>query len=194
MNLTELQQLVRAKYEKLGQEQVSSNSAVVEILKLIYENYESMTPDAQGSVEKLTNAIAEVFGGIAEGLPDGRLRRQIVRAVALATGGHYSAEALLDTLSNQVPSPSQFVSAASPVFCKVLQYLLDVLFDATRQTSQGIMRFALISLHYWCVDELLVAFHLSSRGYSSQAYSHIRTTYETLDKIRLFKEQPQWAE
>jgi hypothetical protein len=194
MNLQELQKLVRAKCEQVKQEPTEPNVKVAEVLKFMHANYEFMTPDAQQWVDKITSAIVEAFGTVAENLPDGQIRRQIVRTVAMASDAHHKAESLLDTLSNQVPSPYTFVTAAPPVFCRVLQYLLDVLFDATRQTSQGIERFAVISLHYWCVDELLVAFHLASRGYSSQAYSHIRTTYETLDKIKLFRQQPQWAE
>jgi hypothetical protein len=194
MNLEELQKQVRAKCEQMMQEPTAPNVKVAEVLKFMHANYESMTPDAQESVDKIISAIVEGFGTIAENLPDGQVRRQIARTVALASGGHYKAEGLLDTLSNQVPSPYPIVAAAPPVFCKVLQHLLDVLFDATRQTAHGIVWFASISLHYWCVDELLVAFHLASRGYSSQAYSHIRTTYETLDKIKLFTEQPQWAQ
>jgi hypothetical protein len=50
------------------------------------------------------------------------------------------------------------------------------------------------ALHYWCIDELLAAYHLSRHHFSTQAYAHIRLTYEHLDLITLFRQQPQWVE
>ena len=54
--------------------------------------------------------------------------------------------------------------------------------------------FAKISLFYLCIDELLTAFHLTQHAFVNQAYSHIRSIFENLDKIDLFHQQPEWAE
>src|SRR5438270_12822262 len=72
----------------------------------------------------------------------------------------FQSRDLLKTLSNPAAKQYAIVAAAPPVFCKLLQYVLDILFDATRQTGNGVAWFTALSLHYWCVDELLVAFHL----------------------------------
>lgn len=48
-----------------------------------------------------------------------------------------------------------------------------------------------------CGDELLAAFHLAQRGYASQALAHVRTVFEALDMLELFKQSPdlvdEWA-
>ncbi len=77
---------------------------------------------------------------------------------------------------------------------RALQILLDVLFDATRRTQKGTADFAKVSLSYWAVDEVLVALHLACRGFSNQAYAHIRTAFEMRDKIELFHGAPEWAD
>jgi len=40
---------------------------------------------------------------------------------------------------------------------------------------------------------LTAAFYLAERRYTTQAYNHLRTVHDLLDKAELFFEQPQWA-
>lgn len=86
------------------------------------------------------------------------------------------------------------IAAARATFTTILQHLLDVLFDVTRHSYEGVANFGKIGLFYWTVDELLAAFHLAQRGLTSQSYAHVRTVFEIRDKIELFEQQPKWAE
>lgn len=179
--------------EGLG-DPITFTSKMAEVLAFVDQHHESMTPDALAYVNKFWDGLIGVFEHGVEKLPDSAQRRDAARQIGLAAGKHFKAEYLLSTLTAPPANKFSIVEAAPPVFCKILQHALDVLFDATRQSSHGVAWFAVLSLHYWCVDELLAAFHLATRKYATQAYAHIRTAYETLDKIRLFKEQPEWAE
>jgi hypothetical protein len=51
-----------------------------------------------------------------------------------------------------------------------------------------------LGLLYWTVDELTAAFYLAERRYTTQAYNHLRTVHDLLDKAELFFRHPQWAE
>ena len=55
-------------------------------------------------------------------------------------------------------------------------------------------QFAVLGLLYWTVDELTAAFYLAERRYTTQAYNHLRTVNDLLDKAQLFFHHPQWAE
>jgi hypothetical protein len=72
--------------------------------------------------------------------------------------------------------------------------VLDLLFDATRVLQTGVAQFATLSMLYWTVDELNVAFYLAERKYTTQAYSHLRTVHDLLEKADLFFQQPRWAD
>jgi hypothetical protein len=80
------------------------------------------------------------------------------------------------------------------IFIRQLQNVVDLLSDVSEHSQNGIASFAKVSLFYFCIDELLAAFHLAQHSYINQAYSHIRTVSESLDKIELFDQQPEWAE
>ena len=76
---------------------------------------------------------------------------------------------------------------------ETVQSVLDLLFDVTREAQHGAGQFASLSMLYWTVDELNVAFYLSERKYTTQAYGHIRTVHYLLDKAEVFFQEPQLA-
>lgn len=69
-----------------------------------------------------------------------------------------------------------------------------MLWDATRESQHGVAQFATLGLLYWTVDELTAAFYLAERRYTTQAYAHLRTVHDLLDKAELFFQQPEWAD
>lgn len=194
MSIDEVQQFIKARYMEGIADTTSLQSKMSEVQSFVNQHYGTMTPEAAAYVDKLTDGLLKMFESGVEKVPDSAYRRELVRQIGFANRKHFKAEGFLAALSAAPANKFAIVEAAPPVFCKVLQHVLDILFDATREPHHGVARFAIISLHYWCVDELLTAFHLSTRQYATQAYAHIRTVYELLDKIRLFREQPQWAD
>ncbi len=92
------------------------------------------------------------------------------------------------------PLPRPVVEAARPVFLEAHQSILDLLWDASQKSQNGIAQFATLGLLYWTVDELTAAFYLAERRYTTQAYSHLRTVHDLLDKAQLFFRHPHWAE
>lgn len=86
------------------------------------------------------------------------------------------------------------VEAARPIFLDAQQSALDLLWDATQQSQQGVAQLATLGLLYWTIDELTAAFYLAERRYTTQAYAHLRTVHDLLEKAELFFFQPTWAD
>ncbi len=95
--------------------------------------------------------------------------------VAVMKRKHHRAENFLKGLGRPLPVPLPVAEAGKPIFVETVQSVLDLLFDVTREAQHGAGQFASLSMLYWTVDELNVAFYLSERKYTTQAYGHIRT-------------------
>jgi hypothetical protein len=159
------------------------------------EHYDELDEEAKTKTDNVFKMLQEELATAVNALPDGPQKRTIIRELGIIKGEHYSAARLLEGLR----LPSQIsdllvVAEGSAIVVEIIQQILDMLFDMTRHTHRGIAMFANIGLCYWAVDELLVALHLSQRAYTNQAYTHLRTVWEVLDKIELFLEQPEWAD
>jgi hypothetical protein len=167
---------------------------LAEFFSFTFDNYESMDSEAKAYVDSLQGGYIGLFSKGVDRLPEGPERRNLKRLVALARGKHFKAENLAKSLSSAPEYEFPIIQEAEPVFFAALQHLLDVLYDATSASHRGVARFSAISLMYWVVDELQVAFHLAQRKYASQAYAHVRIVYEHLDKVALFHKYPKWAD
>lgn len=165
-----------------------------EIFDFAVANEKFMDSEANAWFDNLLQVMANIFEeGLAK-LPDSPEKRNNLRLVALTKNKHHRAAGFLRGLGSPLPRPFPVAEAAKPVFLASLQAVLDVLFDATRQTQNGVAQFACLSMLYWTIDELNVAFYLAERRYATQSYSHIRTVYDLLEKVELFLKQPTWAE
>jgi hypothetical protein len=118
----------------------------------------------------------------------------MLRLIAEVKQKHHKAATFLKRLGMPYPVPIPIVEAARPIFLDAQQSILDLLWDATQQSQQGAAQFATLGLLYWTVDELTVAFYLAERRYTTQAYGHLRTVHDLLEKAELFFHQPKWAE
>jgi len=158
------------------------------------ENYDALDDEAKTSIDKTWEGLRAQIHAAVQAMRDGPEKRQIVRHLGIAEGIHFPADGLLGILESPTQLIEPVISAARSVSLKLLQGTLDVLFDVTRHTHKGAATFAKIGLFYWAIDELLAALHLAQRAFTNQAYAHIRTVFEILDKIELFHVQPKWAE
>lgn len=121
-------------------------------------------------------------------------KRQHQRLYARIKERHWNVEQFLQALNKPPTTNIPVLLHAREFFVKYLQSVLDFMFDVSKKTLKGESEFAQFSLTYLCVNEFMCAFHLLEHHYATQAYTHIRTVYEILDKIELFYKQPKWAE
>jgi len=165
-----------------------------EFMQYSIEHYEQLDEEAKSYIDNVFKALQKEARTIADKLPEGPEKRHTLRQLSLAGGGHFQADNLISILDSPTQVLLPILAAARQAFAQLLQRTLDVLFDATRHTHEGVANFAKIGLCYWAIDELLAASHLAQRAFTNQSYAHIRTDYEILDLIELFHRQPEWAE
>jgi hypothetical protein len=165
-----------------------------EIMDFGFANEASMDSEAKTYFDNLLKKIADTFEVGLRNVPDSPDKRKMLRAIAGTRREHHSSHELLKRLGMPYPVARPIVEAARPVFLQAHQSILDLLWDATRQSQAGIAQFATMGLLYWTVDELTAAFYLAERRYTTQAYSHLRTVHDLLHKAQLFFQHPQWAE
>jgi hypothetical protein len=165
-----------------------------EFMQYSIENYDALDEEAKSYIDRVFKGLEKTARAVADALPDGPQKRQMMRQLSLAGGGHFLAENLISILESPSQHESPILTAARQTFAQLLQRTLDVLFDATRHTHKGPANFAKIGLCYWAIDELLAAVRLAQCAFTNQSYAHIRTDYEILDLIELFDKQPQWAQ
>jgi hypothetical protein len=165
-----------------------------EVLDFASTNESAMDDEAKAYCDKLMDGISTMFEQGLAGVSDSPEKRKMLRLVALTKRKHHRAENFLKGLGKPLPVPFPVAEAGKPVFLDILQSVLDLLFDATREDQHGAAQFASLSMLYWTVDELTVAFYLAERKYTTQTYSHLRTVHDLLDKAELFFQEPQLAE
>lgn len=171
-----------------------SVAAMKNVLAFMRDNEHGFDAEAKAYADSLTTNLVHLFETGLSALPDGHARRSLARATAAFHGTHHTAKAFLEGLSSEPERNLPILQTAHSVFLEIMQRLLDILYEITRHSHQGAASLANITLLYWCFDELVAAFYLAERHYTTQAYSHLRTVTEHLDKIQLFYEQPNWAE
>jgi len=121
-------------------------------------------------------------------------KRKMLRLIALTRRKHHRAENFLTGLGRSLTKRFPVAEAGKPLFLDALQSVLDLLFDATRESQHGAGQFGSLSMLYWTVDELNVAFYLAERMYATQTYSHLRTVHDLLDRAELFFKFPEMAD
>ena len=169
MEPEEVKQFVEERFGGL----IAAKKPVAELMQevgtFLITNYDQMTSDAKGYADQLAVKFADVISATLPRLPDGKEKRVIARQIGQVQSKHFQAKYLARHLIDSPIGDSSVIIESETTFYGVLQRILDVLFDATRESSQGIPTMPLLALHYWCVDELLAAYHLSRHHFSTQA-------------------------
>ncbi len=167
---------------------------VKEVLDFAAANESAMDAEANAYFNNFMDTIASLFERVVSSLADSPDKRKTLRLVAGVKRKHHKAETLLKRLGMPYPVLIPIVESARPIFLDAQQSVLDLLWDATQQPQQGVAQFATLGLLYWTVDELTAAFYLAERRYTTQAYGHLRTVHDLLEKAELFSHQPAWAD
>jgi hypothetical protein len=167
---------------------------IKEIMDFGIANEASMDAEANAHFDNVLKIIPSMFEIGLRNVPDSPDKRRMLRAIAGTRRQHHRSQDLLKRLGMPYPVVRPIVEAARPIFLEAHQSILDLLWDATQQPQDGVAQFATLGLLYWTVDELTAAFYLAERRYTTQAYNHLRTVQDLLDKAQLFFHHPQWAE
>jgi hypothetical protein len=169
-------------------------NAFKEIMDFGFANEASMDAEAKAHFDYLLEIIPNMFELGLRNVPDSPYKRKVLRAIAATRRQHHRSQDFLSRLGMPYPVSRPLVEAARPIFLEAHQSILDLLWDASQQSQEGVAQFAVLGLLYWTVDELTAAFYLAERRYTTQAYNHLRTVNDLLDKAQLFFHHPQWAE
>lgn len=165
-----------------------------EILDFAVANESSMDAEANAYFNNFLDTIASLFERATSNLADSPDKRKMLRLIAGVRRKHHKAKTFLKRLGMPYPVPIPIVEAARPIFLDAQQSVIDLLWDSTQQPQHGVAQFATLGLFYWTVDELTVAFYLAERRYTTQAYGHLRTVHDLLEKAELFFYHPACAD
>lgn len=159
-----------------------------------------------GEHEKdLDSAASEYFDKVLENayqlarenvakMPDSIDARQAKRTIARGLNGHISTNGILSALEHRHSHHSKIIDDWSEALSFSHQSIADFLYDLTQNKESFQYSIVLVTLLYGCIDELTVAHYLGRHFYFVQANAHLRTVLETMEKIELFVEQPEWIE
>jgi len=176
----------------------SASKALTEAVSFIRAEYETFDAMARQEADRIVAGLIELGARCAEqdlpGALEGPEKRAATRAVAAAREKHLLAVDLVAVLERPPAIDHMAVTSTRPIFLNGLQLVLDLLFDARSSPMEGAAFITKYALAIWTIDELLVAFDLAQRAFVNQAYSHVRTIHEVLDKLDLFHRDPAWAE
>jgi hypothetical protein len=165
-----------------------------EVFDFAVANESAMDAEANAYFNNFLDTIASLFERATSNLADTPDKRKMLRLIAGVKRKHHRAETLFKQLGMPYPVPIPIVEAASPIFLDAQQSVLDLLWDATQESQHGVAQFATLGLLYWTIDELTAAFYLAERRYTTQAYGHLRTVHDLLEKAELFFHQPAMAD
>lgn len=195
ITLSQLKEKLKEQFSSISTaDPAGFQSKLSEFLHFANANYDVLDPEAKSYVDRVFEGLGAMVRASVESMPESPTKRQFSRQLAVAEGKHFLADNLMKGLEAAPAAQHSILSPTRQLCMTLIQRILDILYDVTRQTHHGFAAFAKLGLSYWAVDELLVASHLAQRAFTNQAYTHIRTVYEILDKIELFHVQPEWAE
>jgi hypothetical protein len=170
-------------------EQEAESNVLPKVMALLRDRYAEFDGGARQEADRILDGLIQV--GVANArerigtLEDGAEKRSMARSIARGERTHVTAYDLIETLKGETQQKNPVVPESVEPFVTALQVCADFLFDARRGPVSGKRDAVLHGLFMGLLDELLAAFHLSQRAFSSQAYAHLRTIEEILDAIDL---------
>ncbi|HYE09730.1 MAG TPA: hypothetical protein VEF53_06080 [Patescibacteria group bacterium] len=175
-------------------DEATIGKAFHEHLHFLAENYHELEDDLKKFYDDTMTKMLDTAKSNIDNLEDSIAKRQGIRMYKQATKDHYNASWLVQILEKPIVKPLPIQTFVRDTFIKRLQNLIDFLSDIVDSPHAGISRLSIIGLYYLCIDELLAAHHLTQHSFVNQAFAHIRSVLENMDKIELFHKQPEWAE
>jgi hypothetical protein len=133
-------------FQAFAQERMSEGIAhperfrdkVKEVFDFAVANESSMDAEAKAYFDNFMDMITSMFERGTTNLPDSPEKRRMLRLIAGVKRKHHKAETFLKRLGMPYPVPIPIVEAARPIFLDAQQSVLELLWDATRQSQQGV--------------------------------------------------------
>jgi hypothetical protein len=204
MEDTEKDKITKEEYHKylesLFQNAASSGAdaisqATLEALGYLAKNYLNLTREMQEIADKIFDGCIKDVGSVIKEAPDTTETRHAKRLLRTLKHELPSASGLIIAIESKAEIKEPILIETRDLFEKYFQLYLDVLYDVSVEEShRGQASFAKLSMLFSCVDELVVCFHLAQHGYINQAYTHIRTVFESLNMVELFVRDESYAE
>ena len=204
MDDSEKDKITKEKYHKylesLFQNAASSGAealpkVLLEAFSFLAKNYLNLTKEMQEIADKIIDGFIEGAGSIIKEAPDTTETRQAKRLLRSLKNELPSASGLIIAMESKAEIEDPILKETRDLFEKYFQRYLDFLYDITVEEShRGKASFAKLSMLFSCIDELVVCFHLAQHGCINQAYTHIRTVLESLNKVELFIRDESYAE
>jgi len=171
------------------------SKASVEAIHFLAQNYLNLDTELQEVADKALDTYLEDVDSALKEMPDSIEKRGMKRLLRTLKGKLPSASSLIMGIESKAEIKEPILTETRNLFEKHFQLFLDALYDVSVEESQcGQASFAKLSMLFSCVDELVVSFHLAQHGYVNQAYTHIRTVFESLNKVELFVKDESYAE
>jgi len=170
------------------------NQKLCEHLKFATDNYDALEADAKQQIDGTMNGFQKDLGLVLDKLPDSRDKRILKRLHRGMLGKRVMVDLLLKELETSPILEDDNIAKTRMSLIDELQRLTDFFCDICDNTLRDSAAFAQLSLLGMCVTELVVALHLAYHFYTNQAYSHLRTVIECVDKIELFRRETKWAD
>lgn len=157
-------------------------------------DYANFDPEIQKMYDAHFAVIKELLIHNIEKMEDGILKRKAKRNIRKLNNESYYFEQLISTLT-VTKEKDQVLKDADVLIKNQMQVIIDLVSDVAFEEEQSkYFDFLKITLYYYIIEELIVAKHLADQNYTSQAYTHIRSVYETIDLIDLFIKFPEYME
>ena len=179
--------------EPKGTEAISQ--AITESFNFLLTNYLNLDSELQEMADKVFDGCIEYFDSALNGALDSAETRKAKRILRTLKRELPSASGLIMAIESKAHIKEPIITETCNLFEKHFQLFLDVLYDiSVEESHRGQASFAKLGMLFSCVDELVVSFHLAQHGYINQAYTHIRTVFESLNKVELFIKDESFAE
>jgi len=179
-------------HDKMSIEEIQQ--IISDHMNYLSSNYSDLDDELRAIIDKYFEKMFELAKENISNMPEGLDKLKNQRLLKRAKRQNFDAGLLTNTLEKKNTDEKPILIDTRDVFVSTLQNIVDFLSDITEHSLRGINQFAILSLSYLIIDELLTTFHLSQHNFFNQAFTHIRTITEELDKIRLFNQEPKWAD
>jgi hypothetical protein len=157
------------------------------------ENYNELDEETKTKTDEISRITKESVKEQLPKIPDSPEKRSLERTIAKLEHKHYNVSLLLASLEAKRENQPRHNKEGEVICEKIIQHSADLIYDGTKDGGKGQSHFACTSLLINSVDNLTSTLHLIKHNYSNQAINLIRNTHEDLEKITLFREQPEWA-
>lgn len=168
----------------------------LQLFQFLLKNYSNLDAEMKVLTDKIMDECKKApFEDILKKAPDNVETRKARRLFRVIKHELPSASGLVLALESKSIILEPVILETKRLFEEHFQHFLDYLYEVSYEDSHsGHPSFAKLSMLFSIVDELLAAFHMAQHAYINQAYSHIRTVFESINLIELFIQDETYAE